>query len=51
MEAGDAYVVEASDAGVEEFGGDGGLFGDGQVAGAGAEDGDVAFWFCAGAFA
>ena len=41
MEAGDAYVVEAGDVGAEEFGGDGGFFGDGEVAGAGAEDGDV----------
>ena len=48
VEAGDAYVVEAGDFGVEELGGDGGLFGDGLVAGAGGEDGDVALWFGAG---
>ena len=42
MDAGYADVVEAGDFGVEEFGGDGGLFGDGLVAGAGGEDGDVA---------
>ena len=42
MKAGYAYVVEAGDFGVEELGGDGGFFGDGLVAGAGAEDGDVA---------
>jgi hypothetical protein len=38
-------VVEAGDAGVEEFGGDGGFFGDGEVAGAGADYGDVSFRF------
>jgi hypothetical protein len=42
MDAGDADVVEAGDAGVEGLGGDGGLFGDGEVAAAGADDGDVA---------
>ena len=42
MEAGYSYVVEARDACVESLGGDGGFFGDGDVAGSGAEDGDVA---------
>ncbi len=51
MEAGYADVVEAGDAGVEEFGGDGGFFGDGEVAGAGAEDGDVAPGFGVGGLA
>ena len=41
MEAGDADIVEAGDLCAEEFRGDGGLFGHGEVAGAGAEDGDV----------
>jgi hypothetical protein len=45
MNAGDAYVIEAGDGAAEELGGDGGLFGDGEVAGAGAEDGDVAAEF------
>ena len=42
MEAGYAYVVEAGDAGVKGFRGGGGFLGYGEVAGAGAEDGDVA---------
>jgi hypothetical protein len=45
MDAGYADVVEASDFGVEELGGDGGLFGDELVAGAGGEDGYVALRF------
>ncbi len=40
MDAGDADVVNAVDGAAEELGGDGGLFGDGDVAGAGADDGD-----------
>jgi hypothetical protein len=44
MEAGYSNVVETGDAGVEELGGDGGLFGDRLVAGAGGEDGDLALW-------
>ena len=48
VDAGYAYVVEAGDFGVEELGGDGGLFGDGLVAGAGGEDGDVAGGFGGG---
>ena len=39
MEAGDADVEEALDGRAEKFCGDGGLFGDGKIAGAGAEDG------------
>jgi hypothetical protein len=51
MKAGDAYVVEAGDFCVEELGGDGGLFGNGLVAGSGGEDGDAAFgFFCGGLF-
>ena len=42
MQAGDADIVEAGDGGAEELGGEGGFFGDGEVGGAGAEDGDVA---------
>ncbi len=43
VEAGDTYVVKAGDAGVEELGCDGGFFGDRLVAGAGGEDGYVAY--------
>ena len=42
MEAGDTDVVEALDGRAEELCGDGGLFGDGEIAGAGAEDGHSA---------
>ena len=42
MEAGYSYVVVAGDVGAEKLGGDGGFFGDGEIAGAGTEDGDVA---------
>jgi hypothetical protein len=45
VDAGYAYVVEASDFCVEELGGDGSFFGDGLVAGAGGEYGDVAGGF------
>jgi hypothetical protein len=45
VDAGYADVVEAGDVCVEELGGDGGLFGDELVAGAGGQDGDVAFGF------
>ena len=41
VEAGYAYVVKSKDAGAEELGGDGGFFGDGDVAGACAKDGDA----------
>ena len=44
MEAGDAYVVETGDAGVEGFGGDGGFFGDREIAGASADYGNVALY-------
>ena len=43
VEAGDSDVVETRDGGVEEIGGDGSLFGDALIAGAGAEDCYVAF--------
>src|SRR3954447_12014216 len=45
MDAGDSDVVETSDAGVEELSCDCGLFGDGEVAGSGADYGDVAYGF------
>ena len=48
VDSGDAYVVEAGDLGVEELGGDGGFFGDGEVAGSGADDTDAAFDFGGG---
>ena len=41
VQAGDADVVEAGDAGAKGLRGDSGLFRDGNVAGAGADDGDV----------
>ena len=42
MQAGDAYIEEARDGYAEGLRGDSGLFGDGDVAGAGADDGDAA---------
>jgi len=42
VDAGYAYVVKAGDASVEEPGSDSGLFGDGKVAGSGADYGDMA---------
>ena len=44
VQAGYANIVDAGDCSVEKLGRDGSFFGDGKVAGAGAEDGDVAFW-------
>ena len=51
MDAGDSNVVDAGDASAEEFGGDGGLFGGVEIAGSGAEDGDVAPWLGSGRLA
>ena len=42
VKPGDAYIVEACDLAAEELGGDGGLFGDGEIAGSSAEDGYLA---------
>lgn len=42
VDAGDSYIVEAGYPGVEELGCDGGFFGDGQIAGSGADYGDMA---------
>ncbi len=44
----DADVVEAGNTGAEEFGGDRGFFGDREVAGAGADNGDVALFIRGG---
>ena len=44
MQAGDADIEEALDGRAEEFGSDGGFFGDREIAGAGAENGHGTGW-------
>ena len=50
MQAGHADVADALDAVAHDFGGDGGFLGHGQIARAGADDGDGAGAFARGLF-